>query len=164
MEINGHGGILPVFGGRQMFVDNVEVENPLPSWIPSDWAQRMPALPVSYASYCVIAIKYGNTICVFKIQARDLSSINQLYMSNPYFSIDRPLHDGYAAWAGLRYTLDGTYMRADGVYSYSQYAGITLANASNYGGMPTVNAVCLEHQGDVVWYDNNTGIGLDYLT
>ena len=137
--------------------------DPTPSWIPSDWAQRMPALPASYASYCVIAIKYGNTICVFKIQARDLSSINKLYMSNPYFSIDRPLFDGYAAWAGLEYSLDGTYRRTNGVYSYEQYAGTTLANASNYGGMPTVNAVCLEHQGDIVWYDNNTGIGLDYI-
>ena len=27
METNGHGGILPVFGGRQMFVDNIEIES-----------------------------------------------------------------------------------------------------------------------------------------
>lgn len=36
MEINGHGGILPVFGGRQMFVDDVDVEQlipPIPQYI-----------------------------------------------------------------------------------------------------------------------------------
>lgn len=40
MEINGHGGILPVFNVRQMFVDNVVTEGgepAIPDWFTPEW-------------------------------------------------------------------------------------------------------------------------------
>ena len=136
--------------------------DPTPSWIPSDWAQRMPALPSSYASYAVIAIKYGSLTCVYRIQARDVSRLDSLDCGSQTaqgaaLNIFRPLHGQYAVWAKARYYNNGTFKDAVAYNNgnYTEYAGTTSLDYFNdCGGAPNINAICIEHQGDIVW--NNT--------
>lgn len=136
--------------------------NNLPNWVPTDWKSHIPTDLPTGTSSVVFAIRYNNYICVFKVVAKTLQTINCVGTDTRYTVIENPLHNSYSAYSKMIYRLDGTFNRETGNHNFLQYLN-TLESVDNAGGLTGDNAVLLEVSGGFVWWSRSV-IGIDDYT